>query len=446
MADDLVDICGRIVKSGLKLGADEIEVFTVSQRSIEAGYENNEMKMAKSNATSAAGIRVFKGKSLGFSSVNSLEQVRLDKALAEAIALSKKAPPDEYNGLPKGKPMKKLSGLYDERIRELGVEEIVDKANRMLAAAESVDSRVSVDGGRFEATVGKKAIVNSQGVEGSEDFSAIYYDIGAHAVEGGDVASLDYRFDGSRMLSKDNSEEISVELAKAAIESLSAKKMGTQMGTVILSPLASIEILVSPILFSVDSSNVQKGVSRFKDKMGEKVSAGILTIMDDGTLPEGLSSSAFDREGVPHAPLGIVVGGKLEAFLHDSYTARKEGVESNGHAAGGPRGVPTIDATNISVKPGTMQLQDMIASVKSGLLVQRFSGRVDPVSGDFSGVAKGSKNIEGGSERGVVKETLISGNVFDVLTRLSGLSSETKKVLDFELPYFMVEDVSITGG
>jgi len=446
MDDDLLGICERAVRIGEGLGADEIEVFIASRRSMDAGIENNEIKMAKRTISSAAGIRVFRKKSLGFASVNSFKPDKLEWAVKQAIALSKDAPPDENNGLPSPKTLRPVTGLFDEGIAGMGEEEVLDRAKRMLAAACGVDTRVSIDGGKFEATCGRRAIANSLGVEGTEDFSSIYYDIGAHAVEGGNVSSIDYRFDGARSAEGDYSDSVAVELAEAAVEALTASKLESHVGSVIFSPLAAIEILISPILFSVDSSNVQKGVSRFKDKIGEKVAADIITITDDGNIPGGLSSSAFDREGVPHSPLGLIRNGELAAFLHDTYTARKAATDNNGHAGGSPMGVPSIDATNIRVSPGAEPLDRLVSSVRRGVLVQRFSGRVDPVSGDFSGVAKASKGIEGGSLQGAIRETLISGNVYDVLARVRGLSMETKRIMDFELPHFAVDDISITGG
>lgn len=444
--EELLDICAHVIKAGERLGASEVEIFVARQHSIEASFENNEMKMAKRTVSSAAGIRVFRNRSLGFASINSLDPSRLEQSLKEAVALSKNSPEDKNNGLPSAKPLREVPRLYDGSISGITEEQVLDKAQLMLAAARRVDPRVSIDSGKYEVAVGTKAIMNSLGVKGSEEFSAIYYDIGAHAVEGGNVSSMDYRFDGSRFLRDDDSEGISVELAEAAIESLSAKKMESFVGSVIFSPLSAIEVLLSPILFSVDSNGVQKGISRFRDKMGESVAAELLSVTDDGTMPGGLSSSAFDREGVPHAPLSIIENGKLRAFLYDTYTARKGGVESNGHASGSPRSVPSIDATNVVVNPGAKKLDDMISSVGKGLLVQRFSGRVDPVSGDFSGVAKGSKAIESGVLGGTVKETLISGNVYDLLAKLECLSIESKKVMDYRLPHFAVGGVSITGG
>lgn len=446
MVDELLDTCEYMIKLGTRLGADEIEIFAAQQRSTEIGLENNQMKMAKRSYSSAVGIRVFRNKSLGFASVNSLSRDRLDRAMREAIALAKNAPTDIHNGLPASKDFGFIPGLYDDDIAEATEADIIARAGRMLDAAKGVDERISVDSGKFEAAVGKKAIANSYGIESAEGFTAIYYDIGAHAVEGGNISSVDYRFDGTRTMAEDSSEEVSVELAEAVIESLTTKQMESCTGSVVFAPLAAIEVLISPILFSADSDNVQKGVSKFGGKIGKRIASPLLTVTDDGTIPAGLSSSTFDREGVPHAPLDILHGGILKAFLYDSYTARKEGVDSTGHASGTPRSVPSIDATNIRVRHGDKSLEDIVSGIKKGLLVQRFSGRVDPVSGDFSGVAKGSKSIGGGAIQESVRETMISGNIYDVLMNLTDLSRETKKVLDYQLPYFAVDNISIIGG
>lgn len=445
MSEDLLGICNDLVKLGMQLGADEIEVFAASQKSIESVIDGNEMKLALYGETAGVGVRIFANKSLGFASTNSLEMNRLKEAVSSALALSKNAPPDIHNGLPDPGKYRMVAGLYDEAIAEMEESEIIDRASRMLNAARGIDERISVDSGRFEIAIGSKAIANSFGIDVDERFTALYYDIGAHGVEKNKVSSVDYRFDGARVLRNEKSEELSIELAEAVVESLSAEKVESFRGSIILSPLAAIDILISPILFCVDSNNVQKAISRFKDKKGEYIASPVLTMIDDGTVPAGLSSSSFDREGVPHRPIEIIDNGRLKNFLYDSCTANREGLESTGHATGGTRHVPSIDSTNISVKGGNRSLEDMIASIDRSILVNRFSGSVDAISGDFSGIAKASKKIVDGALGNVIRETMISGNLYDTLSRLREVSRETVRIMDFELPYFLADDISITG-
>ncbi|MEM2839500.1 MAG: TldD/PmbA family protein [Thermoplasmata archaeon] len=443
---DILELSSRLVKSGLSYGADEIEVFSVFQRSMDVGIENNDVKLEKANMGSSVGIRVFKNRALGFACANTLNPERLDRALRNAISISKNSPRDDNNSLPSAKQSSPVDGTYDEEIEALDEGSILNRALRMLKAAKGVDDRIVVESARFEALIGEKALANSSGIEISERFTAIYYDLMAHAVEGSLVSAADYRMNGHRFLEEDDSERTSRELAGSLVRALHPKKLESFKGALILSPIASMELLVSPLLFSVDSNNVQKGISKFRGRLGQRVAPAFINISDDGTRPRGLSSSSFDREGVPHRRLAIIRNGELSAFLYNQYTANKDSIESTGHASGGPRSVPSIDATNISVEGGDRSLQDLVSSVTRGLLVQRFSGRVDPVSGDMSGVAKMSREIVSGSVGDMVRETMISGNVYDMMLGIDSISRDRERILDFELPYFKIENISITGG
>lgn len=431
---------------GLQTGADEIEVFAASQRSIEATIEGNEVKMGRYGESSGIGVRVFRNKSLGFSSTNSLTKERLEDTVKNAIKLSKNAPPDINNALPKASKFGFVAGLYDEEIAGLEEQEVIERASRMLISAKGIDESITVDAGRYESIVGKKALANSNGIGIDERFTGIYYDIGAHAVDNGVVSPMDYRFDGARILRKDKSEEISIELAESVAGALKTEKMKSFIGPVIFSPLAAIDVLLSPVLFSADSDNVQKGTSSYAGKKGDFVASPLLTVIDDGTIPSGLSSSSFDREGVPHRRLEIIDNGRIRNYLYSSYTANKDGVESTGNASGGTRHVPAIDSTNIVVKAGNRSLESMVADIDHGLMIHRLSGNIDPISGDFSGVAKLGKRIDGGEVGGFIRETMISGNSYNILSRLRDISMEKERIMDYELPFFIADDISITGG
>jgi len=85
-------------------------------------------------------------------------------------------------------------------------------------------------------------------------------------------------------------------------------------------------------------------------------------------------------------------------------------------------------------------------AVGEGLLVGRFSGNVDEVSGDFSGVAKGSFLVKRGRIVAPVKETLIAGNVYDLLQRIVGIGSAVKRTMATEAPAVLVDSVVVTTG
>ena len=89
----------------------------------------------------------------------------------------------------------------------------------------------------------------------------------------------------------------------------------------------------------------------------------------------------------------------------------------------------------------------MLRSHKQLLVVDRFSGNADPIKGDFSGVAKGSRLFINGEDAGSVTETMIAGNFFTIAEEILGVSRETEMVSgSFLSPYILVGGVSVTGA
>jgi PmbA protein len=105
-----------------------------------------------------------------------------------------------------------------------------------------------------------------------------------------------------------------------------------------------------------------------------------------------------------------------------------------------------IAPTNLTLAPGTASLEELVADTGHGLLVGRFSGNVDPISGDFSGVAKAAHLLRHGRRAYPVAGTLVAGNAFDALCAILDVSSDTQQVFGFTLPYVQIGGVSVTAG
>jgi len=191
---------------------------------------------------------------------------------------------------------------------------------------------------------------------------------------------------------------------------------------------------------------VQKKSSHFAGKIGKQVASDLLTVEDDATNVEGVNASSFDREGVPHRRNMIIEKGKLKKFLYNTYTAKKEGARSTGNAGGSSSSPPTVSTTNFIVNPMGSSLEKLVAEIDKGVIISRFSGNVDPVNGDFSGVVKGGQMVTNGAIEHAVKEVMVAGNVFEALLRLNGISRERKVIYDSILPYMRFDGISFTTG
>ncbi|MBE0430445.1 MAG: TldD/PmbA family protein [Dehalococcoidia bacterium] len=434
------------VQKARQLGADEAEAFLTQGQEISVKAEANELKLATTHVRDGVGIRVFSDRALGFASVNAFDEQKIEEAVRAAVSLSKASLKDEHNLLPEPQHIKDVGGLYDQQAERFQVDAAISMAGELLSTARGYDPRVMVDSASFNATIETRAIVNSRGIKAEERANLFSYFIMGMARDGEEVSSFNYRFDATRKAGEIAVKEKAREFAEGVVASLGASKGESFVGTVILSPNAVLELVIEPLTFAIDANRVQKGMSGWAGMLDKQVASPLLAIEDDGRLEGGTGSASFDREGLPHTHLKLVEDGILRAYLHNSYTAAKEGRRSSGHASGGARSVPAIGPTNLLVRPGHKSKEELIDGVKRGILVTRFSGFPEPVSGEFSGVVKGGFLIENGRLTRPLIETLVSGNLFEMLPRVSGLSRETERLGAVVAPYMMVEDMAITGG
>jgi PmbA protein len=105
-----------------------------------------------------------------------------------------------------------------------------------------------------------------------------------------------------------------------------------------------------------------------------------------------------------------------------------------------------VSTTNFIIRPGTSNVDKLVSEMKKGIVVSRFSGNVNPINGDFSGVVKGGNLVERGNIVHAVKEVMVAGNIFSALKNLDGVSKERKIILSSILPYLRFSNISFTGG
>lgn len=442
----MIELGELAVKKALELGADEAEAFLVRGKSFYVSFEANDIKLAKSQISDGIGIRVFKNKGLGFASVNTLLQDKIFAAAANAVRLAGLSPSDPANSLPC--PSAKISDvadIFDPAAELLSMTDVLDYASKLMKTALNYDNRILIDSGIFAGSYGESVIVNSNGIKLSEKDSVFEYGIMGMAQDKDEVSCFQYEFDSNRKVKDINVLNVAVTFAERVLKSLGAKKGESFKGTIILEPDVFAD-LIGIVISAVSASNVQKKMSRWIGQLNQKVVSSDLTIEDNGLLAGGAASSTFDREGVARKPLKIIEQGVLASYLYNAYCANKENRFSTGHASGGTRSIPSVGPTNLIISAGVKSSQELIKEIKKGLYVTRLSAQPNPISGDFSGVVKGGFLIEDGILKRPVIETMIAGNIFDLLNQISGLSQERKKVSSLLIPFCRIEDVSVTSG
>lgn len=444
MMDELLERCREGCEAARRHGATDAEVVAQRAEEISVTIEKHDLQIARSSHESTFGIRVLVGDRLGFASTNATRD--LSDACRDAVTLARATPGDPHNRFPDPQRFPAVQDLLDERAAEFSAGDAVDCASKMLCVAEAVDRRVVVGDGAFSSLRTTRAVANTLGVAASEAASLFMHHILVTAKEDERVSSMDFQFGACRH-AKDVDVAPAVALAcRNALDSLGSAPGETFQGIVILSPNAVLDLVVASLLFQTNARNVLRGLSRWRDHLGHPVASPALSVDDDGTRPGGVASSSFDREGVPHAPLPLVERGRLVSFLHNTYSSSALGAPNTGHAAGSASSVPMIGPTNLTLAPGTASLEELVADTGQGLLVGRFSGNVDPISGDFSGVAKAAHLLRHGRRVHPVAGTLVAGNAFDALRAILDVSSDTQQIFGFTLPYLRIGGVSVTAG
>jgi len=420
---DILAIIEPFVDKALKMGADEVELFAQKYRNKTVNFEHNNMKSALASIIDGIGIRVLKNKALGFASSNSLDKIKIEDSLKEALAIAKVTPPEANYFLSTKQKITKIPEMYDKGIESFSMDDTISYSKKLLDTTIGFDPRVTVDSGTFSSMIRDSALANSNGVNISETKSIFSWMLFGMAVDGKDIGSFDYSFDSVVKVSDIDIEHTATDFAQKVLRNLNAQKTESFEGVAVLTPDAVTDLFWLLVLAST-ATQVQAGSSFLQDKLGDKIAVEDLSIVDDGTLKGQTASSSFDREGIPHKKYNVVDKGVFTGVLYDTFTANKENLESTGHAAGSYRNIPNIWTTNLNINPGTKSYTELISEIDHGILINRISAAPNPISGDFSAVLKGAQLIEKGEIKDTLREITAVGNIFTNLNTITGISKE----------------------
>jgi PmbA protein len=255
----------------------------------------------------------------------------------------------------------------------------------------------------------------------------------------------DYWFSVARNLGRlEPAEQVGRIAAERTIRRLGARKAKTADVPVILDPMVAASIL-EHIFEGVNGDSVYRGASFLAGKLGQKIAAENVTVIDDGTIPGGFGTSPFDGEGIPTRRKLVIENGVLKSYLLNTYTAKKLGLETTGNASRGLAGTPGIGPGNYFLQPGEKTPKELIADVKEGLYVTEFLGHgANLVTGDYSRGASGLW-ISGGELTYPVEEITVAGNLKEMFFQISEVASDLEFRGSVASPTLRIEGLTVGG-
>jgi PmbA protein len=242
-------------------------------------------------------------------------------------------------------------------------------------------------------------------------------------------------------------EKIGKEAASRAAGLLGARIIPSQQIPLVIDPFVGTNIL-NVLANALSSDAVQKGKSLFVNKLGNEVGSEILSLIDNGRLPNGLVSAPFDEEGVPTQETKLVENGILRNLLFNTYTAGKGKAKSTGNAVRGSfKSLPGIGPTNLYIPAGEQSPDEIMKGIGKGLYVQRVMGihTANPISGDFSIGAAGFM-IENGEKAYPVRGITIAGNLIEMLKAIEAVASDLRFITNVGSPTLLISEITVGGG
>ena len=420
--------------------AEKAEVFLVSSRATPIQFEANELKQVQTKESRSTALRIFREGRIGFATASG--GGGLEALVDMAVETSQFGSPANFQ-FPSSREYSEVF-IFDPKVEEIAMERMIEIGKELIARIRGHTPDILCD---VQVTKGTSSIslINSQGGEGRYDSS--FFSL---SLEGILVRDTDMLFVGDSESSCRLSDNID-DLADRVIWQLEMAKekaaVSTKQLPIIFTPNGVASALLSPLVLALNGKTVLEGASPLKDKLGEQVFDKKLSLWDDATIAYGVGSYPFDDEGVPSQRLPLVTNGVVANFLYDLQTAALAGTQStgNGQRAGG--GFPRPAISSLIFSGGDVSFQAMVEDMKEGLVVEQLIGadQGNLLGGDFGGNVLLGYKVENGEIVGRVKDTMIAGNVYQVLKELLGIGQEARWVGGIlQTPPLYCSSVSVT--
>jgi PmbA protein len=332
-------------------------------------------------------------------------------------------------------------GIYDRAIDDLTLEDQKEIARRMEGAAFNFDPRIrNLRANQCVKSVGSIFYGSSLGFIGEYRVSDVVCDLYLIAESGAEKQAYWYNFSSRRMSGLPVIEEMGNIAAKNTVRQLGGRRIKTCEAEVVFAPIVASGFLRT-VFAAVSGNMICRGESFLCGKLREAVASSLVTVTDDGLLPGRLGTSPFDNEGAVSRRTVVIEKGRLNAYLLDSYSARKLGFRTTGNGGGNLNVIPS----NFILEAGGHSPDEIISSVKSGLYVTGLMGfGINLLTGNYSRGAQGIW-IENGEFVYPVEEITIAGNLKEMLMDIEMIGNDPGLGFQVASPTLKISRMMIAG-
>jgi PmbA protein len=439
------NLLADLMKWAKAAGADSADALYVNGESISVAQRMGKREKLESSEGRDLGLRVFVGKRQAFVSSTDFAPAALRTLAGRAVDMARAVPEDPVCGIAPGELLARSWPDLD----------LADKgrpsARALLAmAAEAEDAARAV-----------KGVTNSEGAEASwgrtsvmlaasNGFSGGYRRSGyslSCAVLGGEGTGMERDYEWSSAVHLEDlmsARTVGRNAGKFVVRRLNPRKAKSARVPVVYDRRVSGG-LIGHLAGAINGRAVARGTSFLKDKMGEKIFADGIRILDNPHRKRGLGSRPFDAEGLPTKRYAVIDDGRLTTWLLDLAAARQLKLKPTGHAARGTSGPPSPTTSNFYLEKGKLSLDELLGDIKSGLYITDMIGfGVNGVTGDYSRGASGFW-IENGKLAWPVSGITVAGNLKDMFLNMTP-ANDLQFKSSTNAPTVRIEGLTVAGS
>ena len=410
----------------LLASCDDGELYLQHSASEAFTFDDGRLKTADYARDSGFGLRGVSGEMTGFAHANEISAGAIRRA-GETLQLL-----DPATASPAPPPRRSNRHLYTDAspLDAVPFAAKVALLQTIDAKARALDPRVAQVTASLSASWDVVEIVRADGFVARDIRPLVRLNVAVVAESNGRRERGSYGFGGRYMLDRVMDEaawQVGVEEAvRQALVNLDSVDAPAGEFPVLLGPGWPGIILHEAVGHGLEGDFNRKGTSAFSGRIGERVAAPGVTVIDDGSLPDRRGSLTIDDEGTPTRETVLIEDGVLKGYIHDRLNARLMGVEPTGN---GRREsyeyAPMPRMTNTFMTGGDDDPAELLAGMKDGIFAKSFGGgQVDIVSGKFTFSCTEAYRVENGKLGAPIKGATLIGDGPSVLTRVKGVGND----------------------
>jgi TldD protein len=424
-----VGLLQATIARALRRGGDFAEVFVEDRVSLGLRLEDERIEQTSGGREVGAAVRLLSGEHTYYAYSDALDEAGMAAAadaVAAAVRAGDGAPVVVDLGLVRSDPGRHAVEVPPDTVAIARKAQLVRAGNEAARAAGAEVAQATMGYGDTRQRV---LIANSLGDLVYDDRTRTRFTAQVVARRGDVIQTGHETVGGSagfELVDEATARAVATTAAEKALTMLDSRPAPVGAMPVVMANGFGGTLFHEACGHGLEADAIAKGASIYAGKMGEVVAAPIVSAYDDGSLPNGWGSQAFDDEGVPTQKTLVIEGGRLTGYLYDRLRAREAGAAPTGNGRRQSfRHVPIPRMTTTYIAPGDATADDIIAATPRGFYAKSLAGgQVEPASGNFVfGVAEGYL-IEDGRITTPLRGATLVGNGIDILMRIDMIAAD----------------------